>query len=44
MKSPNAFKRKEFLTMNLKEIVTLNDNREIYYALLDFTQKLAQNK
>jgi len=30
--------------MNLKEIVTLNDNREIYYALLDFTQKLAQNK
>ena len=30
--------------MNLKEIVTLNDNREIYYALLDFTQKLANNK
>ena len=30
--------------MNLKEIVTLNDNREIYYALLDFTQKLAQKK
>ena len=30
--------------MNLKEIVTLNDNREIYYALLDFTQKLASNK
>ena len=30
--------------MNLKEIVTLNDNQEIYYALLDFTQKLAQKK
>jgi len=30
--------------MDLKEIVTLNDNREIYYALLDFTQKLAKEK
>ena len=30
--------------MNLKEIVTLNDNRDIYYALLDFTQKLATEK
>ena len=30
--------------MNLKEIVTLNDNREIYYALLDFTQKLVNNR
>ena len=30
--------------MNLKEIVTLNDNRDIYYALLDFTQKLANSK
>ena len=30
--------------MNLKEIVTLNDNRDIYYALLDYTQELAAEK
>ena len=30
--------------MNLNEIVTLEDNREIYYALLEFTQKLATEK
>lgn len=30
--------------MNLKEIVTLTDNREIYYALLEYTQKLAKEK
>lgn len=30
--------------MDLKEIVKLNDNREVYYALLDYTQKLAIKK
>lgn len=30
--------------MNLNEIVTLKENRDIYYALLDYTQKLAAEK
>ena len=30
--------------MNLNEIVTLTDNRDIYYALLEYTQKLAMCK
>ena len=30
--------------MNLNDIVKLNDNKDIYYALLEYTQKLAEKK